>query len=217
MAKKRVISECINVRINVGNYQHIEITKQASQEIEYSSEDERLELEEVLTNDIVDSVIKSMRSIPSRLGKGLDQAQEVEEAISKAIPEWLNNCPPNLMDRAKDKVNKIASEQKDNKDRASEDILDVKETPSKSAAVFDDEDLFEEDDQRAEIEVVKEPFDKPTVSATKSSDSEASDVEDNLFDTEDDEIKETVVKSSGAESDDFDFFDDEDLDLFKDV
>ena len=39
MSKKK-IAETINVRINVGNYQHIELTKYAEEEIEYSSTEE---------------------------------------------------------------------------------------------------------------------------------------------------------------------------------
>ena len=34
---KRKIAECINLRVNVGNYQHIELTKYVEEEIEYSS------------------------------------------------------------------------------------------------------------------------------------------------------------------------------------
>ena len=206
--KKRVISECINVRVNVGNYQHIEITKQASEEIEYSSERERLDLEEELTNDLVNSVIRSMRTIPSQLGKGVDEAQEVEESISKAIPEWLNNQPPNLVDKAKEKVNRVAAEQKDNKDSTAEDILDVEESPIVESSATLDDDLFEEDEQPAKSEVIEEIKSEPA----KVVEQKEADALNEVKSEEDEKVLETVP--SGGEVDDFDFFEDDDLDIF---
>ena len=206
--KKRVISECINVRVNVGNYQHIEITKQASEEIEYSSERERLDLEEELTNDLVNSVIRSMRTIPSQLGKGVDEAQEVEESISKAIPEWLNNQPPNLVDKAKEKVNRVAAEQKDNKDSTAEDILDVEESPIVESSATLDDDLFEEDEQPAKSEVIEEIKSEPA----KVVEQKGADALNEVKSEEDEKVLETVP--SGGEVDDFDFFEDDDLDIF---
>ena len=126
----RVISESINIRINVGNYQHIEIVKQAQEEISFKNESERISLENSLTNDLVDSLIRSMKAVPERLGKGVPNAQELEESISKAIPEWLDGNPPNLINSTKEKLNKSSSEQKVNKSKA-DDILNVTEPESK--------------------------------------------------------------------------------------
>jgi len=218
MTNKRTISECINVRINVGNYQHIEITKQASEEIEFSNDKERLALEDNLTNDLVDSVIRSMRSIPDSLGKGVEDAQEVEESIKKAIPEWLNNQPPNLADKPKEKSDRVAAEQKDNKDKASEDILDVDEEPVvKNATVEEDvavdDDLFEEDEESA----VSEVSEVADVKEEKSSPSEAVEletVESETTEVKEENVTKEVVAEGTASSDDFDFFDDDDLDLF---
>jgi hypothetical protein len=53
MSKKRIISESINVRINVGNFQHIELVKQAQEEITYDNEEERVELELSLGSSVV--------------------------------------------------------------------------------------------------------------------------------------------------------------------
>lgn len=204
MSNKRVISECINIRINVGNYQHIEITKQASEEIEYSSEAERLTLEENLTTDLVDSIVKTMRTVPARLGKGIENAQEVEEAISKAIPEWLENNPPNLADKPREAANRSAAEAKEVIDRASEDILDVDEESVDEESVDTlEEDLFEDDEPPAKSEVIEDEPDQE-IEEAKTSPSETTPVEE--------EKKETV--SAGSE--DFDFFDDDDMDLFND-
>ena len=120
---KRKIAECLNVRINVGNYQHIEITKYAEEEIEYSSDSERIQKEQSLRDDLLTNLITSMKAIPERLNKGVAQAQEVEESIKKTIPEWLASGPVhNIANMAKAKVIQVAAEQKDNKDEHSKEV-----------------------------------------------------------------------------------------------
>lgn len=111
---KRKIASCINVRINVGNFQHIELVKYAEEEIEYSSAEERIAKEDDLRNDLVSDIIRSMKAIPERLGKGISEAIEVEESIKKAIPSWLEENPiPNIANNAEKLVTKVAAEQKD--------------------------------------------------------------------------------------------------------
>ena len=131
---KRKISECINVRINVGNYQHIELVRYAEQEVEYDSDAQRIALEDQLTSDLTASVIRSMRSIPAKLGKGIENAQQVEEAIQKAIPAWLEKGPvPNIANQAKIVAEKVAAEQKDNAASTSRIIAEDKPVATKSA------------------------------------------------------------------------------------
>ena len=60
----RKISECINIRINVGNYQHIELVKFAEEQIEFSTEAERIQKEDKLRDDLVASMTRSMKAIP---------------------------------------------------------------------------------------------------------------------------------------------------------
>lgn len=196
---KRVISEAINIRINVGNYQHIEITKQAQEEIEYSSESERLEKEAELSKDIIDSVISSMKLVPERLGKGVENAQEVEDAISKAIPEWLNENPPNLSNVPKKNSDKVAAEQKSNKDEAAgslDNLLGdsvtekVSVTEEVTEDLFDDNDLFADDESPAQPEVLEEVV------------------------KEDVQVAEESKKEVVTETDSFDLFDDDEMDLF---
>ena len=94
---KRKIAACHNVRIVVAKYEHIDSTFYAEEEIEYESEEERIEKESKLNNDVVDFLIKSMRELPERLGKKTEAVQQVEQSIKKAIPEWLENDPvPNI-------------------------------------------------------------------------------------------------------------------------
>jgi len=130
---KRKIADCINVRINVGNYQHIELTKYAEEEIEYSTDLERTQKEESLRDDLVTSLIKSMKAIPERLNKGVQNAQEVEESIKKSIPAWLaNGTVPNIANMAKKQEIQVSAEQKSNKDEYSKDSakdMDVFEDP----------------------------------------------------------------------------------------
>jgi|SaaInlV_165m_DNA_1040744.scaffolds.fasta_scaffold20051_3 hypothetical protein len=206
---KRVISECVTVRVNVGNFQHIEITKQFQEEIEYTSDEGRLELEEQLSKDVVDSVINSMRLVPGRLGKGVDNAQEVEDSISKAIPEWLNNAPPNLANNPKINSDKVAAAQKDNKDKVAEsseiaessmptvesnDFLDDRPTVE-SNDFLNDADLFEDE------LVASEPIEVAEVKELPSETVETVEAVE--------EKKEVVV----AQKADIDFFDDDDFDF----
>lgn len=123
--KTRIISESINIRINVGNYQHIEIVKQAQEEISYENESDRISLEDNLMNDLINSIVRSMKEIPARLGKGISEAQDVEEAIASSLPKWLDKNPPNIADETKKKLSKVSSEQKENKDKCKNDILSV--------------------------------------------------------------------------------------------
>jgi hypothetical protein len=109
-----------------------------------------------------------MKAIPERLGKGVANAQEVEESIAKAIPEWMdNNNVPNIADKVKKHVVKVTAGQKANKDDNVEDILDFADSvssggdtsPSESStgeAKVDEEDLFEEEEPPAKSEVEAE-------------------------------------------------------------
>ena len=201
----RKIAECLNVRINVGNYQHIELTKYAEEQIEYSSEAERKEKEDALRNDLVESLLRSMKVIPERLNKGVEAAQEVEEAIQKSIPEWLANGPiPNIANGAAQINLSNAAEQKDNKDKNAEILSEVtqnvevetnsSENPTcdeevaevaEVAKIIDDalsdEELFEDDD-------MPEPATtKIEIKADKKADNTDNTVDelDDMFDDED--------------------------------
>jgi len=180
---KRKIAECINIRINVGNYQHIELTKNAEEEIEFDSDSVRIAKEDALRDELVTNMIRSMKAIPERLGKGVDQAVEVQEAIQKAIPAWLENGPiPNIANGAKEKVIQAAAEQKNNKDSQ---IPIPEETPVQKIVEEDVKNLFEDDSPAGnENEKTKE--------AEKSEISEKTDKEDlgQFFDDDDKDLFE---------------------------
>lgn len=129
----RKISECINIRINVGNYQHIELVKFAEEQIEFSTEAERIQKEDKLRDDLVAAMTRSMKAIPEKLGKGIDQAIEVEQSIKKAMPEWMaQGNVPNIANSAKKIELQKSADQKDAKDKAVAEAseLDVKPTTS---------------------------------------------------------------------------------------
>ena len=229
MSKKRIISESINIRINVGNFQHIEIIKQAQEEISYESEEDRIAQEEALTSDLVTSIVRSMRSVPEKLGKGVANAQEVEESIAKAIPAWLNEKVPNIADNPKKKLIQVSAEQKSKVDEV-DDIFDVEETTpvapveevefsveeapvellvSTETPVSTDkqEDLFEEEEPPAKSEVIEEA---PAVE-------EAPEVKVNIpQETENKETESKVEVMSNSDSFD-DLFGGNDDDLFDSI
>ena len=185
--EKRKISECINVRINIGNYQHIEITKYAEEEIEFSSVAERIQKEEALTDDLTQSLIRGMKSIPERLAKGVDQAIEVQASIRKAIPEWLANNPiPNIANTAKKNDIKAVADAKNNKEVA---IAKIKEV-----------DLKENDVVPSVTSVERDIVFETSVTSTSSNENE-------LFD----DATTTNEKTSVKKSDNEDLFGDDDI------
>lgn len=209
---KRKIAECVNIRINVGNYQHIELTKYAEEEIDFESVAERVQKEDALREDLIVNMMRSMKAIPERLGKGIDQAVAVEEAIQKAIPAWLENGPvPNIANGAKEKVIQITAEQKNNKDsqvaipeekNAPKDVPDEPTVPAEaleapSAKISDEDvkDLFEDDAPSA-----------PAKDVAATPEPEKSE-----------EVKKDEKPAKSAKDDLKEFFDDEDKDLFGEV
>lgn len=209
---QRKISECISVRINVGNYQHIELTKYAEESIEYSSEQERIEKEDQLTNDLIISLRRGMKSIPEKLGKGIDQAIEVEESICKAIPEWLeSSAVPNIANGAEKKYIQVVAEQKQKKDEATSNLSEVIENKvdkveSKGIKIKSKDENVKIDESEEDL-FEDEPKDKPNEPKDVKSD-----VKTETMETKVEEVK-TEEKSSSGELNDF-FDDDDDDDLF---
>ena len=98
---EKKIATSIDVLINVGNYEHIQITKYSEKKITYETPEEMVKKEDEFTSELTSDIIRTMRGLPERLGKKTDAVVVIEEKIQKKIPEWLANNPvPNL---AKDK------------------------------------------------------------------------------------------------------------------
>lgn len=199
----RKISECINIRINVGNYQHIELVKYAEEQIDYANEAERIQKEDQLRDDLVASMTRSMKAIPEKLGKGVANAIEVEQSIKKAVPEWMaQGGVPNIANTAKKIEVRVSAEQKDKKDKETEanKALDVEPTVrEKLTALVQEVKAKGKDDDVSEDPLFEEDF------ASGKSKDLAAEREEVLVQTAKVEVKtETKVKSNPV-------FDDDDL------
>jgi hypothetical protein len=226
----RKISDCINVRINVGNYQHIELTKYAEEQIEYATEAERIAKEDRLVDELVASMKRSLNVVASKLkgGESLKNVTEVEESISKRIPEWLENDPvPNIANKALSGHNKSTATQYDEKSKpaASDNILpdfeekDAKLEVAESSGATEeveasedinladyDGDLFEDDDV-AGVDAIEEAADYNKKTDDKK---ETKSEKKEKVEKKEEKAQETVVPEV-AKKDDFfddDFFDD---------
>lgn len=140
---KRKIAGSVNIRINLGNYSHVEVIKYAEQEIEFANDQERIEKEDALDKDVIENVYRSLKFSTEKIGKGEAVSAEVEETLKKTIPAWLENNPiPNLVNPAAKREVQVAALQKEEIDNAK---------PAKNVQIFDEdaskkaEDLFEKD------------------------------------------------------------------------
>lgn len=165
MAKKK-ISECIKVLINVGNYQNIEIAKYAETEIEYGSKEEMVKMEDELTSDLIDNIIRNMKTIPDRLGKKIDVVEKFEDSVKKSIPEWLNSSPvQNLANSAQ----KLSVDSAARQDKKTDDGFEIAGVSDKKVEVTP-----------VATKAIVEPVKKPVLPVEEAS-IPASDDDDDLF------------------------------------
>ena len=138
MRKKRIAS-ALNIRVNLGNYQHVQLTKYVDEVIEFDNDEQRVELEDRLHNELLTQMKKELEATPKhfKLGQDAEVIQKVEEAIATSIPAWLENDPvPNIANAALDAHEHTIQEQEDNvkkqedKIAGSNPILDVEEDES---------------------------------------------------------------------------------------
>ncbi len=125
MAKVRKIAECVNLRINFGNFQHLEFVKYAEEEIEYTTDAERIEQEDKMRNTLVSNIIRTMEEIPVLLKKRANETkslvvdqniadiQKIDEAVKSRMPDWLKNGDiPNIANQALKREIQVTAEQK---------------------------------------------------------------------------------------------------------
>lgn len=182
----RKISSCVNVRMNVGNYQHIEFTQYAEEQIEFSSTSERIAKEDELFNDLTQNILRSIKSLPEKLGKGIDQAVEVQESIKKAIPAWLESNPvPNIANGAKKRDIQATAEAKDNKDSI---VKKQEEIKSEKNSIVEAKELVKtektEKTEKTQVKIEKkegEDLFDDSVSTTNKKDKKEDDNDDDLF------------------------------------
>jgi len=168
MQEKKVATS-IDILINVGQFEHIQITKYAEKKITYESSEEMVKKEDEVTSELASDIIRTMRALPDKLGKKTNAVELIEEKIQKRIPDWLANNPiPNLAkdkfveNQAKANVEIVVKKEKEEKENR--EVANLVELPSelpieklvekpvekpsekplelKSDDLFDDEDLF---------------------------------------------------------------------------
>jgi len=151
MEKK--IAETVSVRINVGNYQHIEISKYAEKKIEYNNEEEMKKQEDQLTDELIANLVRNMKTIPEKLGKKTDAVVAVEESIIKAIPKWLEEQPePNIANKAKESNNSVIAEQVTQNKKQEQDLDEEKD-------LLEADPVIEKDNKKEEVKKVEESDD----------------------------------------------------------
>ena len=95
MEKK--IATSVEVLIKVADFESIRLTKYGESKIEYDSPEEMMTKEDQLNDEVVSDLVRTMRALPSKLGKKTNAVVEIEEKIKTKIPEWLKNGPePNI-------------------------------------------------------------------------------------------------------------------------
>ena len=99
--EEKKIATSVDIIINLGNYEHIQITKYAEKKIAYTNAEDMVKQEDQLTQELTSDIIRTMRALPSKLGKTTTANIAVEEKIAKKIPEWLlDNVEPNIANNA---------------------------------------------------------------------------------------------------------------------
>jgi len=185
MEKK--IATSVEVLIKVAQFESIRITKYGESKIEYSSDEEMSQQEDKLNDDVIADLVRSMRSLPAKLGKKTNSVVEIEEKIQKRIPEWLENNPePNLANRAIKSHEKSEFEaHKENEDRKAKSES-TNTTITETAA--DIEDLFGDGPVGDKVDSTQE--EKPinsedTKKTTEENEKAEGQKDDNFLDDED--------------------------------
>jgi len=138
MEKK--IATSVDVLINVAQWEHLQITKYAEKKITYENEEDMVKQEDQLTDELVKDIIRTMRSLPDKLGKKTNAVASIEEKIQKKIPTWLEEgAEPNIANTAKVNADKAVA-----KANAEAEQKKVKEETLKSVAQADTDALFSE-------------------------------------------------------------------------
>jgi len=211
MTTKRKIADCLDVRVSLGNFNWIQFTKYGEEEIEFSSDKERIQKEEALRDNLIDRLLRDMGETTKRIGVGVKEVKQVEETITKKIPEWLEKSPvPNIANKALTHEIQVEEKQADEKQKVEARVESIdkeleedgKSVKSKTKEIEKTEktektedagtvDLFEDDEPASSpTEEDSKPEDSNTKKEKKPCQAEAKEIEksdtDNLFDDDDD-------------------------------
>jgi len=149
MAEKK-IAECIKILINLGNYSNITVAKYDERVITYETEEERIEKEEQHTAELLQGVIRGIRTTPAALHLDTEEAAEkldinpnalgdIENRIQKEMPKWLGEEEiPNIangaarLKDATDNEEKTKQQENDAARQAVESMLENDDSPKSS-------------------------------------------------------------------------------------
>lgn len=146
--EEKKIATAVDVLINMGQFEHLQITKYAEQKITYENENEMIQKEDKLTEELVQDIIRTMRSMPDKLGKKTNAVVNIEEKIKKKIPTWLEEgSEPNIANLSKTNSEKSMAE--------SSMKLEQKNSMGKIAR--EETDLFLKDESSEDKSNVEEP------------------------------------------------------------
>jgi hypothetical protein len=175
--EEKKIATSVDILINVGAYEHIQITKYAEKKITYENPEEMTKKEDQLTDELVKDIIRTMRSMPDKLGKKTSAVPAIEEKIGKRMPTWLEEgSDPNIANAAKDSAIKNTSDAY----AKNEDI------GKKSNANAAETDAFLDGKPGAKEQVSSEKVEKPKEKVAKI---EEKDLDGDLFGDNEDLFK----------------------------
>ncbi len=164
MEKK--IATSVDLLINIDRFEHLQVTKYAETKITYENDQEMIEKEDKLTNELINDVIRTLRSMPNKMGQSIIPPQKMEavakmeDKIGKKMPSWLvDGEVANIANTAKKNYqtavanNYVKTEDNNASKKANaestDDFLSSKPEPVKAKVkveekdnFFDDEDLF---------------------------------------------------------------------------
>lgn len=152
--EEKKIATSVEVLIRVADFESIRIAKYGEKKITYESPEEMVKKENELNAELVDDLVRNMRSLPEKLGKkSASPVTAIEDKIVRKIPEWLANNPvPNLAKDASEKGDRKSSNnteaKKEKEDRGNNEIANLVE-PSAPEPV------------KLEEKPVEKPLEKP--------------------------------------------------------
>lgn len=110
MPKKRIATS-VDALINVDRYEHLQVTKYAEREIEYTSEEDMIAQEDQLTDELLADITRSLNKVPEKWGKSGVPIKDFEEKVQKKLPAWLEgNAIPNIANNAEKQFKKNSAE-----------------------------------------------------------------------------------------------------------
>ena len=151
MTETKKIATSVEIMIHVGQFEHIKINKYGEKNIEYGSKEDMIKQENVLTDELINDIIRTMRALPDKLGKKTNAVTEIEEKIEKRIPEWLQTgSEPNIAKKTYESNKSVDNAKKESeKESEKESPKTLGGNPVKDHDMFDetkgisdDEDLF---------------------------------------------------------------------------